>query len=71
MASTEAVARSDVSYTPLGRTPLPEQSSHSAMHPCVYFLPVRAPLLYHYFSLSAGSLCISLACETTGYGVTR
>lgn len=46
MMSTEAVARRDMSHRPLGRTPLPEQSSHSAMHPCMYFLPVQAPLLY-------------------------
>lgn len=47
MVSTETVARSDMSDTGLGGTPLPEQSSHSGMHPCVYILPVQAPLLYH------------------------
>lgn len=70
MESMKAVARSDLSYMPLGRTPLLEQSSHSAMHPSTYFLPVQAPLLYHWFSLSVGSLCISRACETKGCVVT-
>lgn len=70
MVSTEAVARSDMSDMGLGRTPPPEQSSHSAMHPYVYILPVQALLLYHSFSLSVGSLHISLACETKGCGVT-
>lgn len=46
MESPEAVAGRDMSHRPLGRTALPEQSSHSASHPCMYFLPVQAPLLY-------------------------
>lgn len=67
MESKKAVARSEVCYTSLDSIPCIEQSSHRISQ-CL--LPVQAPLLYYDFSLSVGSLCISLTCESKDSDVT-
>lgn len=66
MESTKAVARGEVSYTSLDRIPLTEQSSQSP------YIPVCVSYLYRhlFFSLSVGSVCISLTCESKDSDVT-
>lgn len=51
MMSTEAVARRDMSHRPLGRTPLPEQSSRQCIPACISYL-------YRHLCCIASSVCL-------------